>query len=478
MKAVPRPIAVALLVALNGLIVAEVSAAKQSKPNFVFFLVDDLGWGAMSAYGNTYHETPEFDRLCDQGMRFTNAYAACTVCSPSRAAILTGQYPARLRLTDWIAGHPHPKAKLRIPDWSRQLDHGHTTLPEALRQNGYQTWFLGKWHLMPIYDHWTAVKAKAEQAKHTPEAHGFDVNIGGCAWGQPKGRGRYFYPFDLPGLDGGTDGEYLTDRLTEEALQLLDNAGEQPFLLYMSYYTVHGPIMAKADDQAYFLSKLGKKVANEQRVTKAAYAAMHKSLDESVGRVMEKIEALGKKDNTIVIFTGDNGGDRHDACGGLRGRKGLSFEGGVRESTCVVWPGVVEGGSVSNEPIIGTDFYPTMLEMAGLQPDSKQHRDGLSLVPLLTQSGELDRDDLYWHYPHYHRTTPYSAVRHRDWKLIEFLEDGQLMLFDLAKDPSEERNLADLQPERAQELLANLNSWREQVAAQMPTPNPNYEPDR
>lgn len=452
-----------------------VADAAENKPNFVFFLVDDLGWGAMSAYGNSFHETPEFDQLCERGMKFNNAYAACTVCSPSRAAILTGQYPARLHLTDWIAGHNHPTAKLRVPNWSRQLRASHTTLAEALKLHGYQTWFLGKWHLMPIYEHWTEAETNKEHAKHSPTVHGFEVNIGGCAWGQPKGRGKYFYPFDMPGIEEGHEGQYLTDRLTDEAIKLLGKVGEEPFLLYMSYYTVHSPLMAKPGQQTYFEKKLQAAEPSERDALKASYAAMHKSLDESIGRILAKIQALGKQDNTVVIFTGDNGGDRHDACGGLRGRKALSFEGGVRVPACIVWPGVIEPESVSDVPIIGTDFYPTMLEMANLELMPAQHCDGVSLVPLLTKSGEIDRKDLFWHYPHYHRTTPYSAVRHQNWKLIEFLEDGELLLFDLDQDPTEGTNLADAFPNWTRKLQEKLHSWREDVGAQMPTPNPDYK---
>lgn len=464
-----------IVLALSGSLVQLTTApANQTQPNIVFFLVDDLGWGAMSAYGNTYHETPSFDRLCERGMRFTNAYSACTVCSPSRAAILTGRYPARLHLTDWIAGHKHPKAILKIPDWSREIDLQQTTLAEALKASGYQTWFLGKWHLMPIYDQWSQEVTATQQARHTPQAHGFDVNIGGREWGQPKGRGKYFYPFDMPGIDGGSKGEYLTDRLTDEAIKLIDDSSDDPFLLYMSYYTVHGPVMGKPEYNEYFAAKHAQIEDAPSEKNAAAYAAMHKSLDDSVGRIMAAIERVGKQDNTIVVFTGDNGGDLFSACGDLRGRKGLAYEGGVREPTCIVWPGTAAPGAVCDTPIIGMDFFPTLLEIAGLESMPSQHCDGESLVPLLQQSGNLKRETLYWHYPHYHRTKPYSAIRDGDWKLIEFHEAGDLHLYDLASDPGEKNDLASSRPKKAQELYTQLCDWRDDVDAQMPTPNPNY----
>ncbi|MCA9234412.1 MAG: sulfatase [Planctomycetales bacterium] len=459
-----------------GWVLAITAAADSpARPNVVVFLVDDLGWGAIGAYGNEFHETPHIDALCRRGMRFSNAYSACTVCSPSRAAILTGRYPARLHLTDWIAGHERPDAKLRIPDWSQQIDHTETTLPEALREHGYRTAFFGKWHLIPQYKQWSAEQIAQGRAAHSPDQHGFDVNVGGREWGQPNGRGKYFYPFDMPGLHQGRDGDYLTDRLTEEAIRWLDGTDDQPFLLYMSYYTVHTPVMAKqADVERFEAKRQARKAAGlptPPEKDAAVYAAMHASLDDSVGRIVDHLAKIGKQDNTIIFFTGDNGGDRHSACGGLRGRKATAFEGGVREPTCIVWPGTVAPDTQSDEPIIGNDFYPTILEMAGLPSLPGQHCDGESLVPLLRQSGGLKRDALFWHYPHYHRTSPYGAIRRGDWKLIEFYEDGKLMLFNLADDPHEQRNLAAENAAMATQLLEQLQEWRADVNAQMPTAN-------
>ncbi len=468
---------IALLAALalvpSGPVLAQTAeATAPRRPNIVFFLVDDLGWGAMGAFGSTVHETPHFDALCQRGMRFTNAYSACTVCSPSRAAILTGQYPGRINLTDYIPGQHRPKEPLKIPDWQKYLDHEHTTLAEALQQAGYRTGFFGKWHLTPVGRGRASTdeEFKQLQASHTPLDHGFDVNVGGREWGQPKGRGKYFFPFDMPGLEDSAQGDYLTDRLTDEAVEYLGETGDQPFLLYMSYYSVHGPIMGKRDDIEHFEDQPDENWPTDMgRVNPAEYAAMHKSVDDSIGRIVAKLEALGQLENTAIFFTGDNGGNWNSACGGLREFKGFAFEGGVREPTCIVWPGVTQPGSVSDTPIIGTDFYPTMLAVAGLPQMPEQHLDGKNLEPLLTGSGDIDREALYWHYPHYHRTRPYGAIRQGDWKLIEFFEDERLMLFNLKEDPGEQHDLAQAQAAKTRALHDKLKAWRLDVDAQMPT---------
>lgn len=455
-----------------ALLLASATAATAG-PNFIVFLVDDLGWGAVGATGSEFHETPQIDALFQRGMQFTNAYSACTVCSPSRAAFLTGKSPARLHLTDWIAGHERLNAKLQIPKWSQQIHHAETTLPEALGEHGYRTAFFGKWHLIPLYKEWSEHQLADARIDHAPTRHGFDVNFGGCDWGQPKGRGRYFFPFDMPGLADGKDGEYLTDRLTDEAVRWLDGVGDEPFLLYLSYYTVHTPIMAKSASVQRFQKKLESRRAAGLTVPPeddaASYAAMHAALDASVGRVLQQIEMLGLQNDTVVIFTGDNGGDRHSACGGLRGRKATAFEGGVREPTCIVWPGKIPPDAKCDEPIIGMDFYPTILDIAGLPSLPQQHCDGVSLVPLLRGADALERDALYWHYPHYHRTTPYGAIRKDNFKLIEFFEDGELMLFNLADDPAESHNLASAEPDLAERLREQMRKWRTSVNAQMPS---------
>ena len=447
------------------------AAAQPARPNFVFFLVDDLGRGDLGCFGSTFHETPNIDKLCSEGMKFTKAYSACTVCSPSRAAILTGRYPARLHLTDWIPGHRKPLAKLAVPDWKMYIDSDRITLPEALKEEGgYTSRFIGKWHLMPE-------PSPELWPQHTPEKHGFDGNVAGREWGQPAGRGKYFYPWDMPNLDG-KEGDFLEDRLTDKAEEFLNSTGEKPFLLYMAYYAVHTPVMTKPEYEEKYKHKLAKAPKGTCAQTDPKYAGLVQSVDDSVGRIVEKLRAQGKLENTIFIFTSDNGGYMHTSSGGLRGAKGTAFEGGTRVPAFVVWPGVTKPGSVCDVPIIGTDFYPTMLEMAGLPLKPEEHKDGVSIVPLLKQTGALSRDTLYWHYPHYHASRPHGAIRDKGWKLIEFFEDGELMLFDLTNDPNEEHNLAQSKPEKAAELLKKMQDWRQAAGAQMPLPNPDYDPQK
>lgn len=460
------------LLALVILFAAQVAIAETVRPNFVFLLVDDLGWGDFGCYGAEFYETPNIDQLARQGMRFDQGYAACTVCSPSRAAILAGCYPARLHLTDWIAGHKKPWAKLAVPNWTMKIEHQRMLLPEALKEAGYDTIFIGKWHLMPI--------GMPDFAQHYPTDHGFDVNIAGREWGQPKGPGRYFSPFGMPNLDDGKPGDFLTDKLTDAAIEFLNSRDKsKPFLLYMSYYTLHSPLMApeilidKYSDKQKDFDNRKHEFLDPRR------AGMVECLDVSIGRILDRLEQLGLADNTVVILTGDNGGDHDETTGGLRDYKAFSHEGGVRVPLVVRWPGKSKPDSVCHVPVIGTDFYPTLLEMAGLPLRPDEHKDGVSLAPLLSgQSKQLERDKLFWHYPHYHRTDPYGAIRSGDWKLIEFYEDGRLELFNLANDPCETQDLAKQQPQLAQELLKELQAWRGSVDAQMMTPNPNFDPKR
>ena len=443
--------------------------AQKAKPNIVFLLVDDLGYGDFSCYGAKFNETPHIDKLAKKGMKFTNAYAACTVCSPSRAAILTGKYPARLKLTDWIAGHVDPKAKLLVPDWNMRLEHSEVLLPEALKEAGYNTAFVGKWHLMP--------DGQPDFGEHYPTSHGFDINIGGREWGQPKGRGKYFPPFDMPNLDDGKPGDFLTDKLTDAAINIMDTFEKsKPFLLYFSYYTLHSPVMAPD----YLVKKYEEKAkdfkftANSLR--NPARAGMVEKLDESIGRIQAKLEEMGIADNTIIVLTGDNGGDYPETSGGMRDYKGFSHDGGTREPLIVSWPGKIKPNQITDQIVMGTDFYPTLLELAGIELKPAQHLDGISFKKVLAnKNAKLDREDLYWHYPHYHRTKPYGAIRCKDWKLIEFFEDETFELYNLKSDPTEKNNLVASNPKKKEELLAKLQTWRASVGAQMMTQNPNYE---
>lgn len=438
------------------------------KPNIVFILIDDLGWADVGCYGSELYETPNIDRLAAEGMRFTDAYAACPVCSPTRASILTGKYPARLHLTDWIAGYNPPKAKLKRPDWTMYLDTSETTISEALKPAGYVSASIGKWHL--------------GGEAYYPEKQGFDCNVAGYDAGQPP---TYYYPYtvdrawnaSIPTLEGGRDGEYLTDRLTDEALKFIESNSAQPFFLYLAHYAVHTPIEAKSDYVPHFRDK----IKPGMRQKNPDYAAMIQSVDESVGRIMDKIAELKLDNDTVIIFMSDNGGlsgigDWLDITSNhpLREGKGTAYEGGIREPMIVRWPGVVKPGTVSDIPVTSVDFFPTFCGIAGVG-NSNTDVDGLSILPLLTGSGGIDREAIYWHYPHYHLTTPFSAVRKGDFKLIEYYEDGRLELYNLKSDVGEEHNLVDTMPEKAAELKKLLRDWLESVDAQMPSENPDYD---
>ncbi len=437
------------------------AAEPGKKLNVVFFLIDDLGWADVGCYGSTYYETPNIDRLAAQGMRFTDAYAACPVCSPTRASIMTGKYPARLHLTDWIAGHRRPYAKLAVPDWTMSMPLSEVTIAEAFKEAGYATGFMGKWHLG---------NSKQKPEEYYPEYQGFDVNIGGYFRGSPP---SYFAPYRIPAMKEGPKGEYLTDRLADDALRFIDANKDKPFFLYLSHYAVHTPIQAKKELTEHYAEKKPTQQKNPK------YAAMIQSVDEGVGRIMKKLDDLGLADHTAIVFMSDNGGLFGVTSNApLRAGKGTAYEGGIREPMIIKWPGVVQPGSTCRTPVISNDFYPTLLEMANLPLKPQQHVDGLSMMPLLKQTGTIQRDALYWHYPHYHRTTPFGAVRKGDWKLIEYYEDMRVELYNLKDDLSEEHDLAKEQPAKAEELREMLHAWRKAVGAQMPTPNPKYDPEK
>lgn len=465
---------------LFNLAVTNAAAAVPPRPNVIFILADDFGWRDLGCYGSAFYETPNLDRLAAKGMRFTQGYAACAVCSPTRASILTGKYPARLHLTDWLPGRADsPQQKLNRAPLVGQLPLQELTIAEAFKEAGYRTGFIGKWHLGgPGY---------------YPENQGFDLNIGGNERGMPV---TYFSPYRVPSLPDGPAGEYVTDRLTDEALKFIEREKEHPFFLYFSQYAVHIPLEAKPELVAKYRAKAAQLrpssgpefLPEGDRVSRqiqnhAIYAAMIESLDQGVGRLLAKLHELGLEENTVIVFTSDNGG-LTTAEGSptsnlpLRAGKGWPYEGGVREPLLVYWPGVTKLGSVCNEPVISTDFYPTLLEITGqkLRPD--QHMDGISLVPLLRGEAGAPRP-LFWHYPHYSNQggRPCGAVRWGDYKLVEWFEDMSVELYDLKADPGEHRNLADTNPGKAVELRTLLHSWRESVGAVMTTPNPEYKAD-
>ena len=443
--------------------------AEGAKPNVVIFLADDLGWTGLGCFGSDLYETPHLDALAASGMKFTDAYAACTVCSPTRASVMTGMYPARLRLTDFIAGQNRPYAKMRIPDWTKQLEPRHVTIAEALKAAGYKTGHVGKWHLSG---------RGTEAAKTAPTRQGFDFSVS-----RPGGTRGYALPKDIESKAGTN---YLTDWLTDRACEFVDEAKEGPFFLYFAYNVPHTPIQGRQDLVDYFHAKTKPGAVHNN----ATYAAMVASLDQSVGRVLARLDEHGVSDNTLVIFTSDNGGltqryGKHDGFTEnlpLRRGKGSAYEGGVRVPTIVRWPGVTPAGSVCAEPIMTIDYYPTLLEVTGATGDDQHNRsiDGTSITALLRNPAtELDRK-LFWHYPHYHAggDGPYSAVRDGSYRLIEFHEDNSVRLYNLDEDVGEQNDLSETLPGKTASLLSSLNHWRESLAAQMPTPNPDFDPQR
>lgn len=467
------------LVILGGLLAVSGAAAERPM-NVVFLLVDDWGWTDGGVFGSDLYETPNIDKLAHRGVRFTQAYAACTVCSPTRAAVMTGQYPARLHVTDWIAGHTskYQNIPLAEPDWTQRLEFDETTIAEVLQARGYHTASVGKWHLTP-----DAPAGSAEEMAYWPEYHGFDVNVAGNRWGQP---GRYFAPFSRPGLmmpnmPEAKDGAYLTDVLTDEVVRLIGDWKNDPFFIYLPYYTVHTPIQAKPE----LIEKYASKVKADGRHRNATYAAMVQSLDESVGRIWAALEAAGVAENTLIILTGDNGGLDPEDLGSitnnapLRNGKGSVYEGGVRVPGVIKYPGG-RSGVVETTPIITMDFFPTILNALKV-PTPEIPLDGVDLAPLLKgKRAALPERDLFWHYPHYHTegATPYSAIRSGDFRLVQYHLDGVVELYNLADDIGETHDLVMEMPAKALALLQKLDAWRVSVGAQMAHANPNYDPSK
>jgi len=449
--------------------------------------MDDLGWRDLGVYGSGFYETPNLDELARQGMRFTDAYAACPVCSPTRASILTGKYPARVGVTNWIGG----KAAGQLLDapYTDHLPLEETSLARALHEGGYQSWHVGKWHLgtQPFY----------------PQHHGFEVNVGGCAQGSPP---SYFSPYRIEALPDGPPGEYLTDRITDEAIALIEHSDGRPFYLNLCHYAVHNPIQAppaliekytrkarrlgldrldplEVGEPFPTLHKRDLRVTRRRFQSNPVYAAMIENLDTNVGRLLETLDAQSIAENTIVIFTSDNGGlatsEGSPTCNApLAEGKGWMYDGGVREPLIVRWPGVTRPGAVCSVPVTSPDFYPTLLEAAGLPPRPHQHQDGLSILPLLRGEESLPRDAIFWHYPHYGNQggTPGCSLRSGDWKLIEFFEGSRVELYNLLEDITESTNLAETYPDLVSTLQRRLREWLHSVSARFPEPNPDWPP--
>lgn len=440
------------------------------RPNIVIFLIDDLGWGDLGCYGDTFHQTPNIDELAHDGLKFTNAYAGAPVCSPSRACILTGQAPARLHLTQWIPGSSFPNKKLLGPPTPNHLASQIPTLPEYLKAHGYKTGAIGKWHL--------------GGNGFLPEDFGFDWNIAGDNHGNPGPPNHYFGPFNYHNLEGYTEHDYLTDVLTDKMDEFIAEASKEgPFFLYMAEYAVHLPLQAPQVLTTPYLKR--NKGKDEPDPT---YAAMVQSVDMALGNLRSSLKKANVADNTIIILTSDNGGVGFQSRrlhwiadnGPYRAGKGFLYEGGIREPLIVYSPGVTVPGTVCDVPVIGMDFTPTILKMV-TRWTAPSPCDGLDINALLSNpTSSLARNALYWHYPHYSDQggTPSGAIREGDWKLIEFFEDSHVELYNLKLDPGERYDLASSFSDKACDLLHKLSAWRQSVNAQMPIPNPEYDPGK
>ena len=476
-----------IMVSCNPTPQQQKNTTKSKNPNIVIINSDDMGWCDLACYGNPIHETPNIDAFADESVRFTDYYAAAPVCTPTRASINTGKYPARLKMTVWSEnargqhGITHGKKMIpgaAIPDLPLQ----EITIAEILKTKGYHTINIGKWHL--------------GESEYYPEAQGYDINIGGGSWGCPA---TFFYPYTGPFMEGqryipglgrsGSDnkgyfkdrkGEYLTDRLTDEAISIMQDAVStgEPFFMNLNYYAVHTPIEAPDSIVDYYRDKISK----AGKDFNPTYAAMVHVVDKNVGRVLKTIQDLGIYENTLVLFTSDNGG-LHIYNGGkladngpLRSGKGSLYEGGIRIPLIVRYPGVSVKGTDCNNPIISNDFYSTFCEVAGIDKESYK-TDGISFLPALKNpEAGLSRKALFWHFPHYFlTTTPVSAVRYGDWKLLRYYEDNTVELYNLKNDISEKVNLAKEKPEITKEILNKLDSWLTETDASLPSVNPNYK---
>jgi arylsulfatase A-like enzyme len=453
------------------------------KLNFIFILIDDLGWKDLSIYGSEFYETPNIDRLAEEGVIFTNAYSASPVCSPTRASIFTGKYPARIGITNFIGGRD--KGKLLPPENLEYLPFEEKTFARILKENGYKTYFIGKWHL-GNYPFW-------------PENHGFDKNIGGCQWGAP--RYGYFSPYKIPTLPEGPEGEYLTDRLTEETIKIIKET-EEPFLIFLSHYAVHIPIQVPERYSEKYKEKLKKlkldkinpfiegenfpcehkknlKIIRRIIQSDPYYAGMIENLDENIGKVINALKETKKYENTAIIFTSDNGGlstaEGSPTCNlPLREGKGWIEEGGIRVSLIMRIPGITD--KLKNKkcdfPFISTDFYPTILEIAGIPLIPEQHKDGISILPVL-KGEKIKRNGIFFHWPHYGNQggTPSSSVIYDEWKLIYSYEYEKYLLFNLNEDREEKNDLINKKPKEFEILKEIFQEYIKETGAKIPKKN-------
>lgn len=494
---------IVLLVAAIGFLGCAEKKKEQEKPNVLVIMADDFGWKDTGFQGSEFYETPNLDKLASEGMMFTDGYAACGVCSPSRAAILTGRYTPRYGITDWIKGYQAERTPQQLekyaligPENVYNLPLEETTFGDAFKAYDYSTCFVGKWHL-------------AEDSSFYPQHQGFDVNIAGWLKGGPNGDSKnnrgYYSPYNNPHLTDGPKDEFLTDRLVNESIGWMDENKKDPFLLYLSFYTVHTPIQPKPEKVPYYKEKARKMGLDtmaaftkdvqwykdhpqkswhwKERLVQsnAEYAALIESMDENIGRVLDYLKTSGLDKNTIVVFTSDNGGlstaeGSPTTNAPLRAGKGWLYEGGIREPFLLKIPGKTEAGTISREPVHSIDIYPTILDACGLEIPNPNQIDGVSLMPLV-EGKSLDREALYWHYPHYggKGDTPAGAIRKGDYKLIELFETGKVELYNLKDDISETTDLSEQKPEIKEELLKDLRNWRQEVGAKMPKKNPYYK---
>jgi arylsulfatase A-like enzyme len=451
------------------------NAPKNQKPNVVFILVDDLGWRDLGCYGSEFYDTPNLDEFAKEAVLFTDAYAASPVCSPTRASLMTGKHPVTVNITDWIPGQVKGiiDPQLKTPEDIHNLPLSEVTIAEAFKEKGYKTFYAGKWHL-------------GEEPEYWPENQGFDINKGGHQNGYPPG--GYYSPYNNPRLESGPEGEYLTDRLTDESLEFMRKNSKDPFFLYVAYYTVHTPIQGCEKYDEFYMDKkeelpnggevLTRKEHNgETRLNQSdpKYAAMVRSMDENVGRMLDYLKENNLMENTIVVFTSDNGGLTTKSQYGptsvipLRAGKGWCYEGGIRIPLIMKTPGI-EGGTISGYPVISMDLYPTLLKLSGFPLKPEQHSDGADFSSYLENPGKSFDRTLVWHYPHYHGSTwrPGSAIRHNEWKLIEFYEDGVVELYNLKNDIEEMQDLSLKYPEKVKELNRKMHEYLKERNAQYP----------
>ena len=518
----------AIVICFEGMAInLNTQEAKDNKPNIVFFLVDDLGWTDVGCFGSSFYETPNIDALAEEGVRFTDAYAACHVCSPTRASVITGKYPATINLTDWLPGRiDFPFQKFSNAKINQHLPYDEITIAEALKEYGYKTAMIGKWHL--------------GEDPSNPMAHGFDMHIPDWAKGWPKD--GYFAPFGMKGLEDSNEGDYLTDRLTDEAVKYIENNKDNAFFLYMSHYAVHDPIQGRKDlvekysgklenmdknsSPAYVLEgnpdnpdnpsreELGRILSSpvyephkllpndivkiKQKQDNVEFAGMVESMDESLGRILAKLKELSIEDHTIIFFYSDNGGMAAANFGNpnriiselkldiaystsnlpLRGAKGWMYEGGIRVPLIIKWPGEGKKNARCSVPVTSVDMFPTIMNMIGYPEGIGRDKEGVDISPLV--KGEtMERGPIYWHFPHYSNhgmQSPGGAIRDGDYKLLEYFENGTVQLFNLKDDIGEKNDLSKTDIIKAEELTKKLHEWREKVGAKMMEPNPDYDP--